>query len=154
MAISGLISFVSNDADALPVSTTKTGIEMDSDVYDHALTHCSEGIKLFTTFTNRWKGRVKETTRYFEKAKLLDVNELKLAESKRGRSAGSARANIFRPALPMPKVTKTQSRISYIRPISDIETVSRYLFNEDRRAGDVGEECFDRTLLQAKASAT
>lgn len=158
MAISGLISFVSNDANALPVSTTKSGIEMESEVYDHALTYCAEGIKIFTAFTNKWKGQVSNTAEFFEKAKPADpVLEMRLAESSHGKSVRKEGSR-FKPTLPTPnKPKKNERRISFSRPISEIDLVSEYLFNEvkgAREAGEVGIECFERSLQLARETAS
>jgi len=150
MAIGGLISFHSNDADNLPVSTTKTGIEMESEIYDHALSICADAIKTFTSFTNKWKGRIRDTTQYFEKAKRKDAYlDVRIAGSK-GRRMPRTGGRRYKPQLPTPKADTSMRRISYARPIKELEAVSDYLFNEQRAASEVGEECFVKLLAEAK----
>jgi hypothetical protein len=154
MAISGIISFYSNDAESLPVSTTKTGVDMDSEVYDHALTVCAEGIKVFTSFTNKWKGRTKETAVYFERSQRVDpVIDLDLANTK-GIKNTRLSGKRFKPDLPVPARDATMRRISFVKPTKDIEALSEYLFNEPLSdsitPSDVGGECFDRLLSEAK----
>lgn len=150
MAIGGLISFLSNNADALPVSTTKTGIEMESEIYDHALSVCAEAIKVFTSFTNKWKGKIKDTAVYFDNGTRKDaLLEIELAK-KDGRKVAKLNATRFKPQLPLPSSVKTMQRITFARPIKDIELVSTYLFNEIRPASEVGERCFDNIVALAK----
>ncbi|MER8896075.1 ATP-binding protein [Mesorhizobium sp. M0187] len=151
MAISGVMSFLSNDASALPVSTTKTGIEMESEVYDHAVDVCSSAIKIFTAFTNRWKGRVADTSKFFRDAKKVDaVVDVNLAQSKVGKRNSKTGAIQYKPVLPAPPADGEERRISFSRKRSEIEIVSQYLFNEVRTPSDVGEECFEQTLAHAK----
>jgi hypothetical protein len=149
MAISGIISFLSNDANALPVSTTKTGIELESEVYIHALNACATGLKLFTSFTDKWKGRVKETSKYFEAATRRDaISEVDLAATK-GRKVADL-ATQYKPDLPLPPTTVTERRITFVRSVREIALLSDFFFNEARSPSEVGEECFSRCLAKAK----
>lgn len=149
LAIGGLMSFMSNNADALPVSTTKTGVEMESEVYDHALTLCAEGLKIFTSFTNKWKGRVSDTAPIFDEAILQESYlDIRLAQSDGHRVARDAGLR-FRPVLPLPKREDNMKRISFMRPGDHIDLVSDYLFDESRTASAVGEACFDRFVEAA-----
>ena len=59
-AIAGLVVLMSNDAEKLPVSTTKRGLDVGSEVYLKVRQACIEGMKLFTDFTNKWKGMEKK----------------------------------------------------------------------------------------------
>lgn len=151
MVIGGIISFLSNDANVLPVSTTKNDIDMETEIYHHALSVCSDALKVFTTFTNKWKGRSTETKKYFQQARRVEAaTEIVLAESTKGRKISRTGGRRFRPDLPMPEIVKKERLISFRRAIKDIDLVSDHLFNEVRSAAEVGEECFDQTLAKAK----
>ena len=121
---------------------------MESDVYDHALSACATGIKLFTSFTNKWKGRVKETAPLFEASPRVDAMlSVDLASSQKGRRVSISPAVQYKPSLPLPSNTSTDRRIVFVRPISRIDRLSEHLFNEARSASEVGAECFDRIYL-------
>jgi hypothetical protein len=148
MAVGGFISFHSNDASALPVSTTKTGVEMDSEVYDHALTICAAALKIFTGFTNSWKGRLSETQKFFDAA---DPKDAYLnAELSRASKVSSDGSHTYKPSLPKPPADDRNRRISFVRPKPDVDLLSMYLFNEIVEPSVVGARCFDQ--LRAKAS--
>ena len=126
MAIGGLISFMSNNADALPVSTTKTGLEMESEIYDHALSICAEGLRVFTSFTNKWKGQVAQTAPLFDRAKLRDSYfDINLAATK-GRAITRSGAQRFKPDLPLPVRDDNVKRISFTRHKDYIDLASEH----------------------------
>jgi len=151
VAVAGLISFHSNDADTLPVNTTKTGIDMETEVYEHAVSICAEAIKHFTSFTNKWKGNTKETVEFFDHAQLSDaLFGIKLAQSSHAKTKRLYDATCFVPDLPAPSSQTTNRRVSFVKDIKEIKLVSEYLFGEILKPGPVGEECFDRFLHDAK----
>ena len=146
LAIGGLMSFFSNDAEKLPVSTTKTGIDMESEIYDHALSQCADGLKVFTAFTNKWKGRVPETAEIFDKAELCDgYFDIDLAKTK-GRAIARYGGKRFKPALPLPVRDHNLKRITFTRPKDHVDLVSEHIFAEIRSPSEVGEQCFDRVV--------
>jgi hypothetical protein len=56
----------------------------------------------------------------------------------------------FIPDLPEKKKIQTTRRITFVREMSEIERVSRYLFDEIREPNAVGEGCFERALSKAR----
>ena len=61
IAISGIVEFRCDDPSKLPMTTTKRGVDASSTVYLQVKTKMREGMKLFTDYTNRWKGRAEES---------------------------------------------------------------------------------------------
>ena len=65
ISIAGVVSFRSCDSMKLPLNTTKRGLDTSSEVYLLVLEQMREGMKKFTTFTNKWKRREEETDAEF-----------------------------------------------------------------------------------------
>ncbi|WP_425079719.1 ATP-binding protein [Ruegeria denitrificans] len=150
-AIAGLIEFRSNDAEKLPISTTKRGLDAGSDVYFVARKAVTEGLKTFTSFTNRFKGIEEEANQFFEKATRSDVKkEISLAEE-HGVPVRGAVAKKYVPVLPEPTNKTIRNRISFVKAEDEVKAVSEYLFNDSsQKPAIVGAECFDRFLKEAK----
>lgn len=151
-AIAGLITLYSADASKLPLSTTKRGLDASSDVYLTARQQCIDGIKTFTAFTNKWKGMERAAAPVFKEAKLKDVRtEVRLAKQ-HGRAVRQLEgAKRFRPSLPVPDVGLKRSRISFSKPVEDVDLASKVLFGETGLSPSVvGEEAFDRVLKEAR----
>ncbi len=151
-SIAGLIIFNSNNAFKLPISTTKRGLDVGSDVYLTARRAAIEGLKTFTDFTNKWKGMEEETTTFFEKAEKSDVKSSVLLARNEGLAVrGDSSARKYVPALPVPEERNPRRRISFARPDSEIKSVSKALFDDSsQKPAIVGAECFDRVLKGVK----
>lgn len=150
-AIAGLISFNSNDAEKLPISTTKRGLDAGSDVYFVARKAVTEGLKTFTSFTNKFKGIEDEANQFFAKAARSDVKtSISLAEE-HGVQVRGAMAKKYVPVLPEPTNKTVRRRVSFVRPDDEVKAVSDYLFADSgQNPAIVGAECFDRFLKEAK----
>ena len=98
------------------------------------------------------EGYGKEAGTYFASAIPIDAKtEVRLAIEHGAKVRDIPEAKKFRPKLPMPVKRTTTRRISFIRDIAEIKTVSLHLFREDDQpASVVGERCFEKTLLEAK----
>jgi hypothetical protein len=150
-AIAGLIDISSNDASKLPIATTKNDLDAGSDVYLHARQACVEGIKIFTNFTNRWKGMEGRTLDFFDSASPKEARRAIALADTSGRRVSNSTASRFRPNLPEPHSKDPRKRISFVRESSQIKAVSRYLFDDEEiKPGDVGAQCFDLLLEQAE----
>jgi hypothetical protein len=151
-AIAGLIVFFSTNAEKLPISTTKRGLDVGSEVYLLARKAAMEGLKLFTDFTNKWKGMEEETAQYFKPENRAEVKtQIDLARTHGTPVRGEANAKKFKPSLPVPADRNPRKRISFVRGEQQIRTVSKYLFADSQHASIVGGECFDRVLSEAKS---
>jgi hypothetical protein len=149
--LAGIVEFRSRNTADLPITTTKRGIDTGKDIYAVIRQRMQDGLKYFTKNTNRWKGHEAELKRRFKDLPVLDVLQLQeLAEKlplKQIRGHDGQRQLV--PELPEKKKLITTRRIVFDRKITEIETVSRYLFDDVREPNEVGETCFDRTLKEA-----
>ena len=146
-AIAGLVVMASNNPQSLPISTTKRDLDVGSDVFLKVRQACMEGIKIFTNFTNAWKGMETEASEFFESAPRMDARrEIRLAIDHGTAVRGMPSAKKYKPVLPTPG-SKSRRRISFVRELDDIERVSEFLFGEkDIKPSDVGNSSFSRAL--------
>jgi hypothetical protein len=151
-AIAGLITFSSNNAVKLPISTTKRGLDVGSDVYLIARKAAMEGLKIFTDFTNKWKGMEDDTVQFFEPTKRADVKaNITSARMYGSIVRGGNAARKYVPNLPAPANKNPRKRISFVRNEEQIRKVSKHLFGDSlQHPSIVGGECFDRMLAKAE----
>lgn len=150
-SIAGFAVFTSSDADLLPVSTTKRGLDVGDESYLKARKALIEGIKTFTDFTNKWKGMESEANEYFKQAKRKDARSaLALAKDHGQTIRGGGGARRYSPSLPLPEKSNPRRRISFVRGSDEVKAVSEYLFGENEHPSVVGAECFDKFLEKAK----
>ncbi len=156
IAISGVVEFRSNDASKLPTTTTKRGIDAASPLYLQVKNKMREGMVLFTNYTNKWKGRelVQQARSQIDDAEPFGIEEIKhnVAKLRLSHVKSRLRGRQYKPTLPMPAHAAGDSRrISYSKPIAQIELVSDYLFESDGHTPSlVGERCFDEILKEAR----
>jgi len=150
-AIAGLVVLMSNNAEHLPISTTKRGLDVGSEVYLKVRQACVEGIKVFTDFTNKWKGIEKDASEFFETAERKDAKtQVRLAADRGVAVRGMAGAKKFKPTLPTPETRSKRRRISFMKDLEEIDRVSIHLFKEKGQPPSVvGERCFDRILKES-----
>ncbi|EAA6221733.1 ATP-binding protein [Salmonella enterica subsp. salamae] len=153
IAISGVVIFESTDPSKLPLTTTKRGIEGNSDLYLTVKEYMREGLKIFTSFTNKWKKYRQES----EKSALQIPTTTKTSKEiynefpsdKWSTIRKSTGGKVFRPNLPIPRTNDPTRQIRYSKKITDIETVSEFLFGDrDRSPNEVGERCFDYIIQE------
>lgn len=155
IAISGIVIFSSEDANLLPTTTTKRGIEASSELYLQIRDKMIEGMKLFTQYTNQWKGmelvaksksRLKQTTSTDLAGVMRNVSRLPMKPTR-----GVLKGKQYKPTLPRPTQEKTSDRIAFRRPVAAIRRVSSYLFGtRDKKPSVVGEKCFDLVLEETE----
>ena len=154
IGIRGIVIFESTNPKSLPMTTTKRGIDHSSPIYLAVKDRICDGLKLFTNYTNKWKGQNQGERKFSTQAKkisystLFQEDEVKkygitLRSSQKGRT--------FNPQLPSPPSDKPYKVIRFTRWSEDISAVSEYLFHEsDFEPSKVGEKCFDIILENAK----
>lgn len=155
IGICGIVEFSSNMPEKLPMTTTKRGIDLTSPLYAMIKKKMCEGLKLFTNFTNEWKGIASSETKYFKESTNVSLEaiannaiekKLEFHDTKDGGQQA-------RPLLPKPKNRGADTVwIRFSAKESDYESVSNYLFEEKRSTTDVGLECFKRCLSDAISS--
>ena len=154
IAISGIVEFRCDNPAELPTTTTKRGVDASSVLYLQVKNKMREGMKLFTDYTNRWKGRTEETRAQFDAGERLSLpsvkaksGNLKLYPAR--RSIPGARQ--YKPDLPNPEpLSSRRRRISFTKDADDVTIVGEHLLS-DRQAtpSQVGEKCFDILLREA-----
>ena len=153
IAISGIAEFRCDDPAELPTTTTKRGVDASSILYLQVKDKMREGMKLFTDYTNRWKGRTDESRSQFE-APSLSLLELKVkaSEVKMSPTRRSIPDSVqHKPELPRPlNLEPRKRRISFTKETDQVSRVASYLFDDPKAPpSDVGERCFDLLLRDA-----
>jgi len=153
ISIAGTVVFKANNAAQLPLTTTKRGIDGNSELYLSVKEYMREGLKHFTDFTNKWKKSTKELSLLNSSTPTVRTESAhSLVPQDRWttvtRGAGGRR---FKPNLPLPKDDDPNRVIKFSRPASEISEVAEFLFDDsDRSPMDVGMKCFDDALKRAR----
>ncbi|NEQ97968.1 MAG: ATP-binding protein [Cyanothece sp. SIO2G6] len=167
ISIAGIVHFRCEDAKKLPVNTTKRGIDASSLIYLYVKSNfMTKGLKIFTSYTNKWKGYTQEEHEISDNTPVLVPQKIAAQIPKenwkdvRRRFSSSEKKDIeqsqrqFVPTrLPEPKRDQADSkvRISYSKEIDEVELVADYLLGEcEVKPSKVGEVCFDHILGKAK----
>jgi hypothetical protein len=145
-AISGVLELSSSNSSRLPLTTTKRGIDGNSELYLALKEYMREGTKFFTTYTNRWKN-AKNEARTNEKATsavtLQQVRKNLDAEStnwKRLKKGGRK----FVPNLPEPEKEGQSVVVRFVKARTDVQSLGRRLLDASTaKPGDVGSAAFD-----------
>lgn len=153
IAISGIVVFKSNDASQLPVTTTKRGIDGNSDTYLIVKDIMRDGLKHFTSFTNKWKSPSPERQELQQRSKAVEA--LKISATIPAEAWTAVRKDYggrrFVPELPSPTLENPEKQIRFSRRINEIQAVSEYLFDDKNMPpSTVGEACFDSIFKKAK----
>ena len=157
--ITGIIEFRSNNADKLPVTTTKRALDTSSDVWLQSIVKMKEGMRIWITYTNAWKNHPRsEQSEHWESAKPLPLRSTIETVSQREKSKKRDGVVEYNPqkqkenpkAFPLPPTKRPSSRrIVFSRPQEEIKTVSKSLFDSyDEKPGIVGEKCFELVLME------
>ena len=153
IAISGIVEFKSADAAKLPTTTTKRGVDATSSLYLQIKNKMREGMRIFTDYTNKWKGREEESKIHIQKGTRLSFDDIK-TQAQRINLNPTARippGEQYKPALPLPKrLEPARRRISFVKDVVDIKAVAKHLGNVDMEPSEVGEKCFDLFLKEAR----
>jgi len=147
--LSGVVEFHCKDTSKLPFNTTKRGINGGSHVFLKTRDRMIEALKMFTSWTNEWKDRpTSDREILFKKAQSLPLPELRTVAAKEYKNIKAKLGNPIKPKLPKAKIS-SEVNIQFRKSQFDINTVSEFLFDENRPARTVGEACFDRVLGEA-----
>lgn len=153
-AIAGIVRFQSSDMSKLPVTTTKRGLEASSDLFLTVKDVMREGLKLFTNFTNHWKGRGNERNAILEKAESVDP--FRAATLVKATDWSSVRKGLhgrkYVPTLPRPIDINTTSEvvIKFSRPAEKVAAVADFFLDDSRASpSSVGEYLFDQAYSRA-----
>ena len=137
----GFVFFESQDALALPWTTTKRGVNRESAVYGKAITRMGVLSRPILSFCNRKYGPdVDQEPVEREIAKQMEPTTIAQLVHK----AGSA----FEVEAPKREAVKTTVKVQYDASISDVEKVKRHLRQPRMGASKVGEHTLDYFLRQ------
>lgn len=152
--IAGVVVFKSGKPELLPIKTTKRGIEMNSTVYLKVRQKMRDGLKKFTSFTNKLKNlSAKDQKKLFDQTSTVDLKTLRSRKAEipkrlwtRDRKIDGRTYDVF-----LPKLTDEDVRsIRFSRPADQVRRVSKFLFDEEVNPSEVGAGCFDRVYREAK----
>lgn len=153
IAISGIVEFKSNDPAKLPMTTTKRGIDASSLLYLQVKNKMREGMRLFTDYTNKWKGLAEESKLHIQQGVPLSLEEMKAHAEKLDLSSTRTLplGEQYKPKLPLPPMSEPSTRrIAFSREVAKIRKVADYLGDSDLSPSEVGEACFDATFIEAQ----
>lgn len=153
IAISGIVEFRAEDARKLPTTTTKRGIDASSPLYLQIKNKMREGMRIFTDYTNKWKGQAEESKKHIQRGTPISFNEIKAAAQRlpfNPTTRSFPPGDQYKPKLPLPpRLEPTKRRISFVRDIAKIRTVATYCGDADMEPSQVGEKCFDTIYEEA-----
>ena len=156
IGIRGLVIFESSKPEKLPMTTTKRGIDLSSAIFADVKNKMREGLKIFTNYTNQWKGRNEQERLYSNKTTKVSHASLSDESWLKGKGVNFKNnkdgSSISQPKLPRPSTDKDYEYIRFTKPKDDIDMVKDYLWDAsiDVKPSKIGEECFDRFLHKAK----
>lgn len=153
VSIAGVVVFRSNDPSKLPITTTKRGIDGNSELYLGVKEHMRDGLKAFTDFTNKWKRSTPERTELKSRATSTAAESIAslVPREKWSNVTKGLGGTRYRPNLPVPKEDDPVKQIRFSRRQSDIRKVAGYLFDDENRpVAEVGAQCFDDVLRKVK----
>ena len=148
IAVSGLVEFKCEDTGRLPMTTTKRSVDASSPLYLQIKNKMREGMKIFTDYTNHWKGLENDSRTQFASCESITFSQLRSRADEWQFNAtqrsipGSTQS---KPTLPKPKKEDPKyRRIAYSKDARKVATVADYLFGDSRvHPSIVGEKCFD-----------
>ncbi|MDR2151489.1 MAG: ATP-binding protein [Helicobacteraceae bacterium] len=151
IGIRGMVTFESNKPEKLPMTTTKRGIDLSSQIYADIKNQMRVGLKLFTSYTNQWKGRNEQERKYSKSANKVPYHLL--FEDKQIKFKKKDGGSVFNPDLPVPPNDKDYQIIRFSKPKEEIEAVRNFFYKDSSIAIDVspskiGEQCFDHILKE------
>ncbi|HDS1037537.1 TPA: ATP-binding protein [Stenotrophomonas maltophilia] len=153
VSIAGVVIFNSKDAKKLPVTTTKRGVEGNSDLYLAVKNVMRDGLKQFTDFTNKWKSPSEERAAAMRGATssylAQDVGEHVKNEQWK-INPGELRGKLFKPKLPKPKDIDPVKSIQFSRQLKEINEVREYFDDTGMSNSQVGTKCFEYVLQRAR----
>lgn len=132
----GTVFFVSQDAELLPWTTTKSGINEDSGIWQEAKRHMTTVGRTVISFLD---------SRYTEAGTEVQPSELKTAagDSMSVMSASVTPNRTFAPPKEAPPETVS---IQYRAKVSDVKRIKKYLGRSSMGAGEVGLHAFNHFL--------
>ena len=154
-SVAGIVVLRSADPSKLPLTTTKRGIDMSSQLYIELLDYMRDATKTLTSFTNRAK-KPEVRDRVFENAQTVSFAELaesvaKLDEHANVRKVRNRETQRVHVEYPDPREDTGRRRVSYIATTDELHLVGNFLNEEPDDTSVVGRRTFDEVLRRAEA---
>lgn len=154
IGIRGIVIFESNNPKNLPMTTTKRGVDTSSNIYAAVKDRMRQGLKMFTDYTNRWKGRNEAERTYSLSAKSIPIDSLVASKEEIEsfvpiKLRANKGAYTFNPTLPKPDNDKPYRTISFSRSIVEIQDIVEYFYSDRNHSispSQVGDKCFEYVL--------
>ncbi len=158
IGIRGVVVFRSNNPIKLPMTTTKRGIDLSSPIYSEIKNKMRDGLKIFTDYTNKWKGLENQEREVSEKSQSVDLKDLlqpheNISKNLNIHFTPREGGYYFTPKLPEPISERKEQIIRFSKPPEEINEVTFYLYGEPRpsiKPSEVGEQCFDKIYKEAR----
>ena len=141
------------------MTTTKRGIDTSSNIYAVVKDRMRQGLKMFTDYTNRWKGRNDGERVYSTAAKSISIDTL-IGTKEEVETAAPVKFRqnrgglVFNPELPKPPSDKPYKIISFSKGTEEILDIVEYFYNDRTHTispSQIGEKCFDLVLEKARS---
>ena len=158
IGIRGIVIFESKNPKNLPMTTTKRGVDTSSKIYSAVKDKMRQGLKLFTDYTNRWKGQNVEERKYSAVAKSVPIETfMNTTTIQSGNNLLPLRKNrdglMFKPDLPKPPNDKPYKVIRYSKDVEAINDLIEHFYNDRNHSvspSQIGEKCFDVVLERVR----
>ena len=154
IALAGIVIFKCNDAIKLPVTTTKRGIDQNSELFGHVKEVMRDALKHFTSFTNKWKSQSPERDEIQGTVKAIDIRSaaISIPANKWKTVKKGIQGRRFVPTLPEPVQENKTRRIQFTKPIEEIAAIGAYLLDDAKaKPADVGIATFEWALKKAQS---
>jgi len=150
-AISGVLELTSSDPNELPLTTTKRGIDGNSELYLRLKGFMREGTKIFTSYTYKWKKAKPEAKKNERAAEAVTLDQVRAkmtgSDWKPVKKDGGKR---YIPDLPEPERESTDVPIRFSKPKKQVASLGRRLLdNAGAKPGDIGSAAFDYAHKEA-----
>ena len=159
IGIRGIVEFESSNPVDLPMTTTKRGVDLSSPIYSEVKKKMCEGLKLFTNFTNNWKGTANADTKFFISPIKVKLDELVGTEKDNTQIASDIKfsrtkdgGKQFKPNLPKKKNSSDTVYVRFAVNHHECQQVARFLFDDEQEhiPSDVGQACYERVKKEAR----
>jgi len=141
------------DSTKLPLASTKRDIDSSSDIYQIAKSMMTEGTRIFTDFTNKWKPYREEEKVLYDKLQLMEIDKVVAKIPKRDfiEVRGLQWETKYLPDLPKQNEDNPKRQIKFTHRQLEIRTLAEFLFEDhETLPSQVGLECFNRVLREIK----
>jgi hypothetical protein len=143
-AISGVLELSSPDPNQLPLTTTKRGIDGNSEVYLLLKQYMREGTKIFTSYTYKWKKAKPEARKNEGAAAAVTLQEVRSQMTDSDWKPVKKGGKRYMPDLPEPEKKSEDVVVRFTKPVKQVTSLGRRLLDSpSAKPGDVGSAAFD-----------